>query len=163
MSTIFVDLDGGFCHYPETMMAKVLKICISKSKGIQKTPVDSAEVLVGFGLKGDAHGGNWHRQVSLLADESAELMREKGAKVGPGDFGENILTQGIDLPSLAVGTRITMGEIELEVTQIGKECHTRCPIYYAAGTCVMPTNGIFCRVVRGGFLRPETPIDVTVP
>jgi MOSC domain-containing protein YiiM len=145
------------------MAAKVLQVCISETKGIQKTPVDKAEVVVGFGLQGDAHGGDWHRQVSLLADESAQLMRENGADVGPGDFGENILTTGIDLPSLPIGTKIHMGEVELEVTQIGKECHTRCAIYNAAGTCVMPTQGIFCRVLRGGTLLPGTAVNTVAP
>jgi MOSC domain-containing protein YiiM len=145
------------------MTAKILQICISKKKGIQKTAVDEAEVVVGFGLQGDAHGGDWHRQISLLADESAQLMRDNGADVGPGDFGENILTKGIDLPSLPIGTKICMGEVELEVTQIGKECHTKCAIYVAAGTCVMPTQGIFCRVLRGGTLLPGTAVKTVAP
>ena len=145
------------------MTARVLKVCISETKGVQKTPVDKAVVVVGYGLEGDAHGGDWHRQVSLLADESAQVMREKGADVGPGDFGENILTTGVDLPSLPIGTKIRIGDVELEVTQIGKECHTRCPIYYAAGDCVMPTRGIFCKVVRGGTLLPGTPLETVIP
>jgi MOSC domain-containing protein YiiM len=142
------------------MTAKVLEVCISETKGVQKTPVDQARVQVGFGIEGDAHGGDWHRQVSLLSNESAELMRDKGADVGPGDFGENILTEGIDLPSLPVGTQLTIGDVVLEVTQIGKECHTKCKIYYAAGTCVMPTQGIFCRVLKGGILLPGTAIEI---
>ena len=145
------------------MTAKVLQICLSETKGIQKTPVNEAKVVVGFGLEGDAHGGDWHRQVSLLADESAQLMRDNGADVGPGDFGENILTEGIDLPALPIGTKILMGDVELEVTQIGKECHTRCAIYFAAGTCVMPTQGIFCRVLKGGTLLPGTPLKTAAP
>ncbi len=140
------------------MTAQVIKVCVSETKGVQKTPVDSVEVKVGFGIEGDAHGGDWHRQVSLLADESAEKMRELGADVGPGDFGENILTRGIDLPSLPIGTQLGIGEVRLEVTQIGKECHTKCAIYYQAGTCIMPTNGIFCRVLKGGTITPDTEI-----
>jgi MOSC domain-containing protein YiiM len=145
------------------MTAKVLQVCTSEKKGIQKSPVDKVEVVVGFGIQGDAHGGDWHRQISLLADESAQLMRDKGADVGPGDFGENILTTGIDLPALPIGTKIRMGGVELEVTQIGKECHTKCAIYNAAGTCVMPTQGIFCRVIRGGTLLPGTAVDTIAP
>ncbi|MCP4197864.1 MAG: MOSC domain-containing protein [Proteobacteria bacterium] len=145
------------------MTAKVLQVCISEKKGIQKTPVDKVEVVVGFGIQGDAHGGDWHRQISLLADESAQSMRDNGADVGPGDFGENILTTGIDLPSLPIGTKIQLGEVELEVTQIGKECHTRCAIYDAAGTCVMPTQGIFCRVLRGGTLLPGAAVNTVAP
>jgi MOSC domain-containing protein YiiM len=141
------------------MSAKVLKVCISETKGTQKIAIDQAEVVVGFGLEGDAHGGDWHRQISLLADESAQVMRDKGADVGPGDFGENILTSGIVLTTLPIGTRLKIDDIELEVTQIGKECHTHCKIYYAAGTCVMPTEGIFCRVITGGPLRPGAPIE----
>jgi len=145
------------------MSSLVLKVCISEKKGIQKQPVREAQAVAGFGLQGDAHGGDWHRQVSLLADESAQVMRDRGAQVGPGDFGENILTRGIELTDLPIGTRLHIGEVELELTQIGKECHTRCPIYYAAGTCVMPTSGVFCRVLKGGAIRPGLPIEVTLP
>ncbi len=144
------------------MAARVLKICISEKKGIQKSPVDSIKLVEGFGVERDAHGGDWHRQVSLLADESAQVMRDMGVEVGPGDFGENILTQGIDLPSLPVGTKLGVGDARLEVTQIGKECHTRCAIFDAAGTCIMPTHGIFCRVLKGGTIRPGTQIEKLV-
>ena len=139
--------------------ARVVAVCTSKTTGVQKDPVSRAQVVVGYGLEGDAHGGDWARQVSLLADESAETMRQKGAEVGPGDFGENILTEGIVLTELPIGARIKVGEVELEVTQIGKECHTRCAIYNAAGTCVMPTQGIFCRVINGGDLQPGMTIQ----
>ncbi|MCP4676685.1 MAG: MOSC domain-containing protein [Deltaproteobacteria bacterium] len=143
------------------MTARILKVCTSTIKGIQKTQVESALVVLGFGVEGDAHGGDWHRQVSLLANESAEQMRNMGAKVGPGDFGENILTEGIELHTLSVGTRLDIGDVELEVTQIGKECHTRCAIFDAAGTCIMPTHGIFCRVLKGGTIRAGLPIKTT--
>jgi len=139
--------------------AKIVAVCTSETTGVQKTIVPEANVVVGYGLKGDAHGGDWARQVSLLANESAEIIRQKGVHVGPGDFGENVLTEGIELTSLPIGTRIRLGDVELEVTQIGKECHTRCAIYDAAGTCVMPTQGIFCRVIRGGDLKPGMPIE----
>ena len=132
------------------MAAKLLEVCVSETKGVQKKPVEKAVLRPGFGIEGDAHAGDWHRQVSLLANESAERMRQMGAAVGPGDFGENLLTEGIALVALPIGTRLRVGEAELEVTQIGKECHTRCAIFYAAGTCVMPTEGIFCRVLKGG-------------
>jgi MOSC domain-containing protein YiiM len=138
----------------------VLEVCVSDDKGVQKAPVERAEVVVGFGIEGDAHGGDWHRQVSLLADEDAQRMRDLGADVGPGDFGENILTRGLELHTLPVGTRLHLGEVVLEVTQIGKECHTRCAIYATAGTCIMPTHGIFCKVIEGGTLTAGTPIEV---
>lgn len=142
--------------------ARVIEVCMSSEKGIQKKPVEKAEVVEGFGLQGDAHAGDWHRQVSLLANESAEKMRQLGAVVGPGDFGENILTEGVDLHTLPVGTHLEIGEVKLEVTQIGKECHTRCAIYDAAGTCIMPTRGIFCRVIQGGTIKAGLEIK-TVP
>ncbi len=141
------------------MTAEVVNVCISTEKGVQKTPVLSAEVQVGFGIEGDAHGGDWHRQVSLLAVESADKMRELGANVGPGDFGGNIMTKGIDLPSLRIGTEWGNGEVRREATQSEKECHTKGAIFYEAGTCIMPTNGIFCRVLEGGTITPGTPIE----
>jgi MOSC domain-containing protein YiiM len=110
--------------------------------------------LKGFGLKGDAYGGHWHRQVSLLANESIEKIKAKGLKVGYGDFAENITTEGVDLVHLPIGTKIRIGDaILLRVTQIGKECHTRCAIYYQAGDCVMPTEGIFAEVVTEGEVK----------
>ncbi len=142
------------------MTAKVLEVCISKKKGEQKTPVKSARIVEGFGIEGDAHGGDWHRQISLLADEDANKMREAGADVGPGDFAENILTSGIELNTLPIGTKLALGEVELEVTQIGKECHTRCAIYQAAGSCIMPTHGIFCKVRKGGEIGAGTTVEV---
>jgi MOSC domain-containing protein YiiM len=139
---------------------RVLEVCTSDATGVQKEPADEVRVVVGFGIEGDAHGGDWHRQVSLLADESAQKMRDLGADVGPGDFGENILTEGIELHALPVGTRLGLGEVELEVTQIGKECHTHCAIYETAGSCIMPTHGIFCKVISGGTLAAGAPIHV---
>ncbi len=142
------------------MIPIVLNICVAAKTGIQKTPVERACLKENHGIEGDAHAGDWHRQVSLLANESAQKMRDKGADVGPGDFGENLLTRGIDLPSLPVGTRLALGDVLLEVTQIGKKCHTHCAIYYAAGECVMPSEGIFCRVLLGGELSGGVPITV---
>ena len=132
---------------------KVVAVCISRNKGERKTPVDTVEVRENHGIVGDAHAGEWHRQLSLLARESIEKMQRMGLSVDAGDFAENITTQGIDLPALPVGTRLTIGETLLEVTQIGKECHTRCAIYHQAGDCVMPKEGIFASVIRGGTIK----------
>jgi MOSC domain-containing protein YiiM len=131
--------------------AAVVSVNVSERTGVRKAPVGSCEVLVGSGLAGDAHAGDWHRQVSLLAQESIDKMIELGLEVGPGDFAENLTTSGIDLVSLPVGTSLRVGEdVVLEVSQIGKECHTRCAIYYQAGDCVMPKEGIFAVVREGG-------------
>ncbi len=133
---------------------KVLAVNISEDKGTKKTNVQSCSLLKDFGLKGDAHGGPWHRQVSLLANESIEKMRAKGLHVGYGDFAENITTEGIDLVHLPIGTEIRIGNsVILRVTQIGKECHERCAIYYQAGDCVMPKEGIFAEVVYEGKVK----------
>ncbi len=142
------------------MSAEVIAVCISENKGERKTPVASVELRENHGIVGDAHAGEWHRQVSLLAAESIEKMRKMGLDVDSGDFAENITTEGIDLPALPVGTRLTVGETLLEVTQIGKECHTRCAIYHQAGDCVMPKEGIFARVITGGVVKPGDPIAV---
>ena len=129
----------------------VLAVNISEKKGTRKTNVSSCHVLKDFGLKDDAHGGPWHRQVSLLANESIQKMRAMGLNVGYGDFAENITTEGIDLVHLPIGTIIHIGnQVVLRVTQIGKECHERCAIYYQAGDCVMPKEGIFAEVINDG-------------
>jgi MOSC domain-containing protein YiiM len=135
-------------------MAKVLAVCISENKGERKKPVESVELRENHGIVGDGHAGDWHRQVSLLAQESIDKMRALGLDVNAGDFAENITTSGIDLVSLPIGSRLQIGEALLEVTQIGKECHTRCAIYYQAGDCVMPKEGIFARVITGGVIKP---------
>jgi MOSC domain-containing protein YiiM len=133
---------------------KVLAVNISEEKGTKKTNIRSCALLKDFGLRGDAHAGPWHRQVSLLANESIDKMRAKGLNVGYGDFAENITTEGIDLIHLPVGTEIRIGNsIILQVTQIGKECHERCAIYYQAGDCVMPKEGIFAEVVSEGEVK----------
>ena len=142
------------------MPAKVVAVCISVNKGERKTPVAQVELRENHGVVGDAHAGEWHRQVSLLAQESIEKMQRMGLDVNAGDFAENITTRGMDLPSLPIGTRLTMGDVLLEVTQIGKECHTRCAIYYQAGDCVMPKEGIFARVLRGGIVKPGDRIEL---
>ena len=133
-------------------MAHVLAVCISENKGERKKPVESVELRENHGVVGDAHAGDWHRQVSLLAQESIDKMRVLGLDVSAGDFAENITTSGIDLVSLPIGSYLQIGEALLEVTQIGKECHTRCAIFYQAGDCVMPKEGIFVKVLSGGTI-----------
>jgi len=133
---------------------KVLAVNTSEEKGTKKTNIQSCSLLKDFGLKGDAHAGPWHRQVSLLANESIEKMRAMGLNVGYGDFAENITTEGIDLVHLPIGTEIRIGNsVTLRVTQIGKECHERCAIYYQAGDCVMPKEGIFAEVIIEGEVK----------
>ena len=141
-------------------MAQVIATCISKSKGERKTPVASVELRENHGIIDDAHAGDWHRQISLLASESIDKMRALGLDVSSGDFAENLTTSGIELVTLPIGTRLQIGETLLEVTQIGKECHTRCAIFYQAGDCVMPKEGIFARVITGGVVKPGDAIDV---
>ncbi len=143
------------------MSAVVIAVCTSANKGERKTPVDQVVLRENHGIIGDAHAGDWHRQVSLLAQESIEKMQRMGLSVSAGDFAENITTQGIDLPALPIGTRLTIGETLLEVTQIGKECHTRCAIYEQAGDCVMPKEGIFVKVLRGGSIEPGDQIALS--
>ncbi len=140
------------------MNAKVVAVCISENKGERKTPVASVELVADHGVAGDAHAGEWHRQVSLLARESIAKMQRMGLAVDSGDFAENITTEGIDLPSLPVGARLAIGPALVEVTQIGKECHNPCAIYRQAGDCVMPKEGIFARVIKGGTVAPGDPI-----
>ena len=136
-------------------MPKIVAVCSSKEKGTRKKSVNEGVVREDYGLVGDAHADCCsHKQVSLLAQESIDKMLSLGVNVGPGDFAENITTEGIDLVSLSIGTRISIGEdVQLEVTQIGKECHTPCAIYRQAGVCVMPTEGIFTRVICGGVAK----------
>jgi len=135
-----------------SMSGKVISVNISAKKGIRKKPVDEILVKTDYGIEGDAHASSeWHRQVSLLALESIKKMQEKGLEVKPGDFAENITTEGLDLVSLPLGTKLHIGSGVIgEVSQIGKECHTRCAIYYQAGDCIMPKEGIFIKVIKGG-------------
>lgn len=143
-----------------TDVPSIISINISHEKGERKKPVDGAELQAGHGIAGDAHAGDWHRQVSLLALESIQSMKDKGLDVGPGDFAENITTEGIVLPSLVPGTRLRLGPALVEVTQIGKECHNRCEIFRQAGDCVMPREGIFARVLEGGAIGAGQQIAV---
>ncbi len=138
----------------EVQKGKVLAVNISQDKGTKKTNIQSCLALKDFGLQGDAHAGPWHRQISLLANESIKKMQAMGLKVGYGDFAENITTEGVDLVHLPIGTTIRIGNgVLLRVTQIGKECHTRCAIYYQAGDCVMPKEGIFAEVLNEGEVK----------
>ena len=143
-------------------MAQVEAVCISEKKGERKKPVASVELRENHGIVGDGHAGDWHRQVSLLATESIDKMRALGLDVSAGDFAENITTSGINLVSLPIGCRLHIGAAVLEVTQIGKECHTRCAIFYQAGDCVMPKEGIFTKVLHGGGIQPGDCIEVMV-
>jgi len=135
---------------------RILSINISAATGVQKTPVDRALLRSGHGIVGDAHAGDWHRQVSLLAEEDIEGMRGRGIEIGFGDFAENITTRGIDLGLLPVGTELVIGPALLVVTQIGKECHHGCAISRIVGDCVMPRRGVFARVLRGGEVDRES-------
>ena len=135
---------------------EILSLNISFQKGEKKNPVDSLELVPKHGIVGDAHSGDWHRQVSLLADEDIDLMRRKGIELNFGDFAENITTRGIELYTLPVGTRLNVGDAVLEVTQIGKECHNGCAIRAQVGDCIMPRRGIFAKVVKGGRITSES-------
>ena len=141
-------------------MARVLAVCISTRKGEKKHPVEAITLKIDHGIVGDAHAGNWHRQVSLLANESVDKMRQKGLALEPGDFAENILTEGVALRTLPVGTRLRVGETELEITQIGKECHSDCEIKKKVGICVMPAEGVFAIVKREGTVKAGDEIEV---
>jgi cyclic pyranopterin phosphate synthase len=131
----------------------IVALCRSEAKGTTKTAISEARLQAGHGIDGDAHAGDWHRQVSLLAEEQIDQMRAKGLELPPGAFGENVVTRGLDLSAVAVGDRLKVGErIVLEITQRGKECHSRCAIYHRTGDCIMPREGLFARVLEGGTL-----------
>lgn len=142
------------------MPAQIVAVCISKNKGERKTPVTEVELRPEHGLVGDAHAGDWHRQVSLLASESIQKMKDMGLDVDSGDFAENLTTKGIELFTLPIGTHLKVGPTLLKVTQIGKECHTRCNIYHQAGDCVMPKEGIFARVLEGGAVQAGDVVEI---
>ncbi|MDO8746358.1 MAG: MOSC domain-containing protein [Thermodesulfovibrionales bacterium] len=144
------------------MNGKVVAINTSEKKGMRKKPIKEVVIKTNYGIEGDAHASSeWHRQISLLALESIKKMQALGLKVKPGDFAENITTEDINLPELPIGTKMKIGTVELEVSQIGKECHTRCAIYYQAGDCVMPKEGIFVKVIRGGKIREGDKIVIS--
>ena len=137
------------------MIAKIIAVCKSREKGTKKEPIADGILKEDYGLIGDAHADCCtHRQVSLLAIESINKMRSLGFDIGPGDFAENLTSEGIDLVSLPIGTRLSIGEeVVLEVTQIGKECHTGCAIYRQIGKCIMPKEGVFAKVIHGGLVK----------
>ncbi|MCK4943536.1 MAG: MOSC domain-containing protein [Candidatus Aminicenantes bacterium] len=139
------------------MKFKVESVNVSELKSVQKHSVEEIELVENHGIKGDAHTGNWHRQVSLLADEAVDLLRKKnpGMELKPGAFGENILTRGIDRTRVKIGGSVVINGVVMEVTQIGKVCHDRCAIYDQAGECIMPSHGIFTRVLKGGKISAE--------
>ena len=143
------------------MDVKIVSLAISRKKGTRKTIVEEANLIKDHGLEGDAHAGKWHRQVSLLASESIEQSRESGLDVTFGDFAENIATTGTDWKTLPVGTRVRLGDTALiEITQIGKECVNRCAIFYQAGDCIMPREGVFARVLEGGVIRCGDTVEI---
>lgn len=134
-------------------MGRILAICRSDAKGTEKYPMDSAVLVEDWGIEGDAHAGKWHRQVSMLSFEKIEAFRAKGAEVDFGAFGENLVVEGFDLHSIPVGTKFQIGEVVLELTQIGKECHSHCAIFKAVGDCIMPREGVFTKVLKGGVIH----------
>ena len=141
-------------------MGKIFAICTSEQKGTQKHNVPSACLVEEWGIQGDAHAGKWHRQVSLLSKEKIDAFRSRGAQVQDGAFGENIIVEVFDLSKLPVGTRFQRGDVLLERTQIGKQCHAHCEIYKVMGDCIMPREGVFCRVLKGGTVKPGDSLDI---
>ena len=135
-------------------MGKVLAVCTSAVRGTPKTPQECGRFVVDFGIEGDAHAGHWHRQISLLGAEKIEDFNSRGANVTPGAFGENLVVEGFDFRTLPVGSLLRCGDVLLEMTQIGKECHSHCAIHQRMGDCIMPREGVFARVVEGGVIRP---------
>ena len=134
-------------------MGKIMAVNISERKGTQKKNIHSATLIEDFGIEKDAHAGKWHRQVSLLSYDRIEDFRARGAEVEDGAFGENLVVQGFDFSSLPVGTRFRCGDVVLELTQIGKECHHGCAIFQKMGDCIMPREGVFTKVIHGGIIR----------
>ena len=141
-------------------MGKVIAVCTSEKKGTQKTSVPESDVRKDWGIQGDAHAGKWHRQVSLLSYEKIEAFRARGAEIEDGAFGENIIVQGIDFATLPVGTKFACNDVVLELTQIGKECHSGCAIFKKMGECIMPKQGVFTKVLHGGIIRPGDELTI---
>jgi MOSC domain-containing protein YiiM len=143
---------------------KVVSLSISKKKGTRKESIDRAQVLQDHGIEGDAHAGNWHRQISLLSAESIDASRKTGLDVDFGDYAENIATTGVDWKTLPLGTQVTIGDaVLLEITQIGKECLRKCAIFYQAGDCIMPREGVFARVLKEGSIGCGDEIQLDIP
>ena len=141
-------------------MGKVMAVCVSGRRGVAKSPVDSAVFLKDWGIEGDAHAGHWHRQVSRLGADKFRAFNRQGAGVNPGDFGENLVVEGIGLSQLPVGALLRCGEVVLEITQIGKDCHSHCQIYQRMGECIMPREGVFARVLSPGVIRVGDQMEV---
>ena len=141
-------------------MGEVIAVCTSEKKGTQKTSVPEIDVRKDWGIQGDAHAGKWHRQVSLLSYEKIEAFRARGAEIEDGAFGENIIVQGIDFATLPVGTKFACNDVVLELTQIGKECHSGCAIFKKMGECIMPKQGVFTKVLHGGIIRPGDELTI---
>lgn len=141
-------------------MGTIKAVCTSTIKGIQKSETDSIELREDWGIESDAHAGNWHRQVSLLSYEKIEDFKARGADVVNGSFGENVIVEGFDLKALPIGTRFQTGDVMLELTQIGKHCHKHCAIYHKMGDCIMPREGVFCKVIHGGTVKAGDTIEV---
>lgn len=141
-------------------MARVVAVCVSDNKGTVKVDVGEANLVEEMGLEGDAHAGFAHRQVSLLNLEDIEETARRLPGLKPGSFAENLTIEGLDVSTLPVGTRLSVGESKLEITQIGKECHTKCEIYHKTGDCIMPKKGVFCRVLKGGRVRSGDEVQV---
>jgi len=140
---------------------KIISLAVSKKKATRKQIIDEVLLIKNHGIKGDAHAGNWHRQVSFLSSESIEEARRMGLDVSFGDFAENIATEGIDWKTMPIGTKVKLGESAfVEITQIGKECHTKCAIYYKAGDCIMPKEGVFAKVLEGGTIRCGDKVEI---
>lgn len=137
----------------EVKMGKIIAICISEKRGTEKKNIGECNIIEGFGLENDAHGGNWHRQVSLLSYNKVLDFNERGGAVEDGAFGENILVEGIDFKTLPIGTIFKCNEVVLELTQVGKECHAHCEIYKRVGDCIMPREGVFAKVIHGGKIK----------
>lgn len=144
-------------------MGRVTSICMSEKRGTQKVPVEEVNLIKDWGIEGDAHAGKWHRQVSLLSNEKIEEFKKKGADISPGAFGENLIIEGYDLRSFPVGTRFIIGDVILELSQIGKECHNHCEIYKKMGSCIMPVEGVFTEVLHGGKIKIGDRVEVQKP
>ncbi|MGI6031261.1 MAG: MOSC domain-containing protein [Eubacteriales bacterium] len=143
-------------------MGRIVAVCTSPARGTPKQNVHRAELVENWGIRGDAHAGEWHRQVSLLSHDRIEAFRDRGAQVEDGAFGENLVVEGIDFAALPVGTRLRCGEVLLEMTQIGKECHSHCEIHRRMGECIMPTQGVFARVLKGGWVQEGEEMEVCI-
>ncbi len=141
-------------------MGKIMAVCISEKRGIPKINIAKGKIIANYGLENDAHAGNWNRQISLLSYDKVQEFRAKGAKISDGAFGENLLVKDIDFKKLSIGTILRCNDVILEMTQIGKECHSHCEIYQQVGDCIMPREGVFAKVLHGGTIAVGDDLDV---